>query len=70
MRITLNKLIKKYYKELNYLGTSLGKKNKQYLRIENKDFAKTLIEKYNNLNLIYTYAENAPELHKYFITLK
>lgn len=70
MKISLSKLIEKYYSQLNYLGTSYNHKHKQFIQIENEDFAKTLIMHYDNLKLIRTTSQFAPEIHKYFITLK
>lgn len=69
MKISLNTLIKKYHDKLNYLGTSYNKNHKQFIQIENEEFAKTLIMHYNNLKLIRTTNQYAPEIHKYFITL-
>lgn len=70
MNISLNNLIKKYYDKLNYLGTRYNSKHKQFIQIENEDFAKTLIMHYDNIKLIRTTSQFAPEIHKYFITLK
>ena len=70
MKISLSKLIEKYHDKLNYLGTSYNSKNKQFVQIENEDFAKTLIIHYDNIKLIRTTSQFAPEIHKYFITLK
>lgn len=70
MKITLNELIKKYYDKLNYLGTSYNHKHKQFIQIENEDFAMTLLMHYDNLKLVRTTSQFAPEIHKYFITLK
>jgi hypothetical protein len=70
MKMSLNKLIEKYHDKLNYLGTSYNNKHKQFVQIENEDFAKTLIMHYDNLKLIRTTSQFAPEIHKYFITLK
>ena len=69
MKISLGKLIANYYDKLNYLGTSYNKNHKQFIRVGNEEFAKTLVMHYDNLKLIRTTCEYAPELHKYFITL-
>lgn len=70
MKISLNKLIEEYYTELNYLGTRYSRKHKQFIQIENERFAMTLLTHYDNLKLIRTTSQFAPETHKYFITLK
>lgn len=70
MKITLSKLIEKYYDKLDYQGTSYSNKHKQFIQIGNEDFAKTLIMHYDNLKLVRTTSQFAPEIHKYFITLK
>lgn len=70
MKISLSQVVKKYHNKLNYLGTSYSHKHKQFIQIENEDFAKTLIMHYDNLKLIRTTSQFAPETHKYFITLK
>lgn len=70
MKISLNKLIEKYHDKLNYLGTSYNKNHKQFIQIENEDFAICLLMHYDNLRLIRTTSKYAPEIHKYFITLK
>ena len=70
MKISLGKLITNYYDKLNYLGTSYSKNHKQFIQVGNEDFAKTLVMHYDNLKLIRTTCEYAPEIHKYFITLK
>ena len=69
MKISLNKLIEKYYDKLDYLGTQYNHNHKQFIQIGNEDFAKTLIMHYDNLKLIRTTSQFAPELHKYYITL-
>ena len=70
MKITLTQLIKQYHNKLNYLGTRYDHKHKQYIEIENDDFAKCLVAHYDNLRLFRTTAQFAPEIHSYFITLK
>ena len=70
MRISLNQVVEKYYDKLNYLGTRYNAKHKQFIQVENGDFAETLIMHYDNLKLIRTTSQYAPEIHKYFITLK
>lgn len=69
-KITLSKLIKKYYNELDYLGTQYNYKHKQFIQVNNKEFARILTKCYSNLKLIRTTSQFAPEIHKYFITLK
>lgn len=70
MRISLNKLIEKYYDKLDYLGTQYTKSHKQAIQVGNIDFAETLIMHYDNLKLIRTRSEYAPEIKKAFIVLK
>lgn len=70
MTITLSKLIEKYYDELGYLGTQYNYKHKQFIQVNNEKFARTLTKCYSNLKLIRTTSQFAPEMHKYFITLK
>lgn len=67
--ITLSKLIAKYYDKINYLGTTYSHK-KQFIQVGNKDYTRALTKCYDNLKLIRTTSQFAPELHKYFITLK
>ena len=52
MRISLSKLIEKYYDQIGYLGTQYTKSHKQAIQISNIDFAETLIMHYDNLKLI------------------
>lgn len=70
MKITLNNLIKKYYNQMEYLGTSHNKNGKQFIQVGNQSFAESLIFHYDNLKLIRTRSEYAPEIKKLFITLK
>lgn len=70
MRISLNKLIEKYHEKLGYLGTSYSKSHKQFIQVQNLDFAESLIFHYDNLKLIRTRSEYAPEIKRIFITLK
>lgn len=70
MAISLKQVIEKYYDKLDYLGTSYNKKHKQFIQVGNEDFAITLVMHHPNLKLIRTTSEYAPELHKYFLTLK
>lgn len=70
MRISLNKIIEKYHDKLGYICTIYGKNNKQFLQVENEDFAQSLIFHYDNLKLIRTKAQYAPEITKLFITIR
>lgn len=70
MRISLSKLIEKYYDQIGYLGTQYTKSHKQVIQISNIDFAETLIMHYDNLKLIRTHSQYAPEMKKAFIVLK
>lgn len=70
MRISLSKLIEKYYDQIGYLGTQYTKSHKQAIQISNIDFAETLIMHYDNLKLIRTHSQYAPETKKAFIVLK
>lgn len=70
MRISLSKLIEKYYDQIGYLGTQYTKNHKQAIQISNIDFAETLIMHYDNLKLIRTHSQYAPETKKAFIVLK
>lgn len=70
MRISLGKLIEKYYDQIGYLGTQYTKSHKQAIQISNIDFAETLIMHYDNLKLIRTHSQYAPETKKAFIVLK
>lgn len=70
MRISLGKLIEKYYDQIGYLGTQYTKNHKQAIQISNIDFAETLIMHYDNLKLIRTHSQYAPETKKAFIVLK
>lgn len=70
MRISLSKLISTYHNKLDYLGTSYTKSGKQAIQVGNIEFAKTIIMHYDNLKLIYTKSQYAPEIQKAFIILK
>lgn len=70
MRISLNKLVEKYYDKIGYLGTQYSKSGKQCIQVGNIDFAESLIFHYDNLKLIRTRSQYAPEIKKAFITLK
>lgn len=70
MKISLSKLIEKYYDKIGYLGTRYTKSHKQAIQISNIDFAETLIMHYDNLKLIRTRSQYAPEMKKAFIVLK
>lgn len=70
MRISLNKLVEKYYDKIDYLGTSYTKSKKQAIQVGNVDFAETLIMHYDNLKLIKAKSQYAPEITKAFIVLK
>lgn len=70
MKISLNKLIEKYYDKIGYLGTQYSKSGKQCIQVGNIDFAESLIFHYDNLKLIRTRSQYAPETKKAFITLK
>lgn len=68
--ITLSKLIAKYYDKIDYLGTAYSHKHKQFIQVGNKNYARALTKCYDNLKLTRTTSQFAPEIHKYFITLK
>ena len=70
MRISLNKLIQQYYKQLDYLGTSYSKKHKQFIQVGNFEFAQAIIMRYDNLKMVYARSQCAPEIKKAYITLK
>ena len=48
MRISLSKLIEKYYDKIGYLGTQYTKSHKQAIQISNIDFAEALIMHYQS----------------------
>lgn len=70
MKTTLNNLIEKYHDKLDYLGTRYNSKHKQFIQVGNEDFAMTLLMHYDNLKLVRTTSQFAPEIHKYFLTLQ
>lgn len=70
MKISLNKLVQKYYDKIDYLGTQYTKSGKQCIQVGNIDFAETLIFHYDNLKLVRAKSQYAPEITKAFIMLK
>jgi hypothetical protein len=70
MKTSLANIIRKHYKELNLWGVHHGKNGKEYLRVTNINLAIDLCNKYNNITIIYTNPQYAPELTHYYITLK
>lgn len=70
MKISLSKLIEKYYDKIDYLGTQYTKSGKQAIQVGNVDFAECLIMHYDNLKLICARSQYAPEIKKAFIVLK
>lgn len=69
MRISLSRLVKVYYNDLDYVGEAHAHK-KQYIQIENVQVAKQLVKKYNNIKLVEAHPLYAPELVHWYITLK